>query len=93
MLDTGIRPTPMSDPPTWELYSHPSEHIAWWHSVEKPRMLAQGIIRVVPPAEQRHVIHAFIIPKATPGKYQLIIDYRPVNAFFPNLPVQYEDIR
>ena len=55
-------------------------------------MLAQGIIRVVPPAEQCHVSHAFIIPKATPGKYRLIVDYRPVNAFFPNLPIQYENI-
>ena len=40
MLNTGIKPTPMLDPPNWCLYYHPLEYLDWWHTVEKPNMLA-----------------------------------------------------
>jgi len=64
------------------------EYKAWLVST-LPELIAVGAIREV--AEQPHVTALVnVIPKATPGKYRLIVDLRPLNQFVLERSFSYE---
>lgn len=90
-LDTGVMPVFKQDPVPFCHFSPAlsTDMRKWWLS-ERERLLSTGAIRQV--SSPKYVCSAFVIPKKIRGKFRLIVDSRPLNAFCADLPVRFDSI-